>query len=231
MSKVFQGTTTNNVTELTLQNEGGNIGTQTIVWDDTVNGEIDQIQGAIPDNWKSGGGIKQLQIGSSCTSIGSSAFYYCTSLTGSLIIPDSVTTIEGGSYAGAFLGTSGVTSLTIGNSVTSIGDYAFYLCVSFGTVGDLVIPDSVVSIGYYAFGNCGLSGTLTIGNSVTNIGSYAFGYCSSITRVEILATTAPTIGGSAFSSMTSVSPAEIHVPVGATGYAASYDGLTVVYDL
>jgi len=28
-----------------------------------------------------------------------------------------------------------------------------------------------------------------------------------------------------------VSPAEIHVPVGATGYAASYDGLTVVYDL
>jgi len=31
--------------------------------------------------------------------------------------------------------------------------------------------------------------------------------------------------------MTAVSPAEIHVPVGATGYAASYDGLTVVYDL
>jgi len=31
--------------------------------------------------------------------------------------------------------------------------------------------------------------------------------------------------------MTGVSPAVIHVPVGATGYAASYSGLTVVYDL
>jgi len=210
--------------------EGGGIGTQTIVFDST-GPSYDQIQGDIPEDWKNNDtSLKGLVIGTSCTSIGSSAFYYCTNLTGDLVIPDSVTTIEGGSYAGAFLGTSGVTSLTIGNSVTSIGDYAFYLCVGFGTVGDLVIPDSVVSIGYYAFGNCGLTGTLTIGNSVTTIGDYAFGY-SSNTRVEILATTAPTIGSNAFSYMSSVFPAEIHVPVGATGYAASYDGLTVVADL
>jgi len=239
MSQTFKGDVTNNVVELNLQAGADNIGSSSYGIGGTNNGEIkvvhkgDIVQSSgfySAGSYSAGNDMSGLVIGTSCTSIGSSAFYYCTNLTGDLVIPDSVTTIEGGSYAGAFLGTSGVTSLTIGNSVTSIGDYAFYLCVGFGTVGDLVIPDSVVSIGYYAFGNCGLTGTLTIGNSVTTIGDYAFGY-SSNTRVEILATTAPTIGSNAFSYMSSVFPAEIHVPVGATGYAASYDGLTVVADL
>ena len=178
MSKAYAGLTTNGVTELALQ-EDGNIGTQTIVWDSTQ-GTIDQVIGAIPDIWKQNGGtLKQLQIGSSCTSIGSNAFYYCSNLTG---------------------------SLTIGNSVTSIGSRAFYQCENL--TGSLVIPDSV-----------------------TGIGNNAFNGCSAITSVSILATPAPTISSDAFLNMTSVSPAEIHVPVGATGYAASYDGLTVVYDL
>ena len=235
--KLFRGDISNSVVELNLLD--GDAGTLSYGLGGTNNGEIRVVhKGDITQSsgfYDAGsdfgsGDMKGLVIGTSCTSIGSSAFYYCTNLTGDLVIPDSVTTIEGGYYAGAFLGTSGVTSLTIGNSVTSIGDYAFYLCVAYGAVGDLVIPDSVLSIGYYAFGNCGLYGTLTIGNSVTSIGSRAFYYCNN-TRVEIHATTAPTIGAIAFAGMNSVSPAEIHVPVGATGYAASYDGLTVVADL
>ena len=125
MSKVFQGTTTNNVTELTLQNEGGNIGTQTIVLDGTQ-GTIDQVIVDIPDNWKDGdGSLKQLQIGSSCTSIGSHAFYYCSGFTGALTIP---------------------------NSVTSIKFQAFENC--YGLTGSLTIPDSVTFIGYAAFKGC-----------------------------------------------------------------------------
>ena len=54
------------------------------------------------------------------TSIGASAFLNCSGLT-SVTIPNSVTSIE---YA-AFKGCSGLTSVTIGNSVTSIGRYAF----------------------------------------------------------------------------------------------------------
>ena len=57
----------------------------------------------------------------SVTSIGTSAFYECTSLT-SVTIPGSVTSIGGS----AFSGCSGLTSVTIPHSVTSIGDYAFY---------------------------------------------------------------------------------------------------------
>jgi len=216
MSKTYKGQITNNVVELTLQEEavGAGFDTPTIAWDDTVNGVIKQVQGDIPDNWASTDKVKgPLEIGTSCTSIGSNAFYYCTNLTGDLVIPDSVTTIEGGSYAGAFLGCQGFTSLTIGNSVTSIGDYAFYLCVgvAFGAVGDLVIPDSVTSIGYYAFGNCGLSGTLTIGNSVTTIGSVAFSYCSLLTTAYLATPYA-------------------NIPTGGFGSGAFYNsGLTTVY--
>ena len=57
------------------------------------------------------------------TSIGSTAFYYCSDLT-NIIIPDSVTSIEWG----AFLGCSGLTSITIPDSVTSIGEVAFSHC-------------------------------------------------------------------------------------------------------
>ena len=59
----------------------------------------------------------------SVTSIGGSAFSYCTGLT-SITIPDSVTSIGDS----AFSNCTGLTSVTIGNSVTSIGNSAFYGC-------------------------------------------------------------------------------------------------------
>ena len=71
-----------------------------------------------------------------------SAFRGCSGLTGSLTIPDSVTTIEGG----AFSKCSGFTgSLTIPDSVTTIGENAFDGCSGF--TGSLTIPDSVTTIG------------------------------------------------------------------------------------
>ncbi|MDO4541014.1 MAG: leucine-rich repeat protein, partial [Syntrophomonadaceae bacterium] len=67
-------------------------------------------------------------------------------------------------------------SLTIGNSVASIGDGAFRECDGF--TGKLTIPNSVTSIGVYAFEGCsGFTGSLTIGNSVASIGHSAFVGC------------------------------------------------------
>ena len=54
-------------------------------------------------------------------------------------------------YYGAFGGCSSLTSVTIGNSVTSIGNAAFENCSSLTSV---TIPDSVTSIYYGAFGGC-----------------------------------------------------------------------------
>ena len=81
----------------------------------------------------------------SVTSIGNKAFRY-SGLT-SVTIPNSVTSI--GSYA--FDGCSGLTSVTIGNSVTSIGNSAFSGCSGLTSI---TIPNSVKSIGSSAFSGC-----------------------------------------------------------------------------
>ena len=80
------------------------------------------------------------------TSIGDSAFFYCSSLT-SIEIPSSVTSIGDS----AFYYCSSLTSIEIPSSVTSIGDYAFSYCSSLTSIE---IPSSVTSIGSYAFYGC-----------------------------------------------------------------------------
>ena len=109
------------------------------------------------------------------TEIGQYAFRDCEGLTGSLIIPNSVTVIRDH----AFYGCSGLTGLTLGSSVTTIGYSAFYGCTGF--TGTLTIPNSVTSIGINAFADCWNFTELTIGNSVTEIGGSAFLRCSGFT--------------------------------------------------
>ena len=96
-----------------------------------------------------------------------------------------------------------IKALCIGESVTSIGDYAFYSCTSLTSV---TIPNSVTSIGSSVFYNCSSLTSVTIGESVTNIGGYAFYGCSSLTSVTI-GESVTSIGSSVFencSSLTSV---------------------------
>jgi hypothetical protein len=216
MSKVYKGTTTNNVTELTLQEEGvGNIGTQTVVWD-SAQGTIDQVIGAIPDNWKQNvNTLKQLQIGSSCTTIGSIAFYYC-GFTGSLTIPDNVTSI--GSQA--FQGCTGFTgTLRISKNITSIGSYTFNNCS--GLNGSLTIGNSVASIGSGAFYYCTGLTSLTIPNSVTTIGPNAFFGCTGLTAVYTNTPASSFTGFGAFSVTTFTT---IYTGPNATGYTSSFQG-------
>ena len=75
----------------------------------------------------------------------------------------------------AFEGCRNLASITIPNSVTSIGDYAFSGCSGLTSI---TIPNFVISIGSSAFSGCsGLTG-ITIPNSVTSIGRYAFAISS-----------------------------------------------------
>jgi hypothetical protein len=99
---------------------------------------------------------------------------FVSSIT-SITIPDSVTSIG----YGAFGGCSNLTSVTLPNSVTNIWAGAFENCLGLTTV---TIPDSVTSIGAYdyesvtvgPFEACFNLASVTLGNSVTLIGDYAF---------------------------------------------------------
>jgi len=91
-------------------------------------------------------------------------------------------------------GVESVTSITIPNSVTSIGTYAFYECKGLTSI---TIPNSVTSIGNGAFGECVALTSITIGNSVTSIGEGAFNNCKNLTSITI-PNTVISIASSAF---------------------------------
>ena len=116
-------------------------------------------------------GINYLSTSSTTVAVGDN-----TNTTGVVVIPASITT-SCGTYA-----------------VTSIGQYAFAYCTSLTSV---TIPNSVTSIGLAAFGLTGLT-SVTIPNSVTNIEQYAFAYCSNLTSVICNASVPITIDASVF---------------------------------
>jgi hypothetical protein len=118
---------------------------------------------------------------------GSYSDSYSNEYTGNVVIPKSVT-YNGTTYSvtriggGAFQYCSGLTSVTIPNSVKSIDGSVFSYCT--GLTG-VIIPSSVKYIDVSAFSGCTGLTSVTIGNSVTGIGYGAFEGCSGLTSVTI----------------------------------------------
>ena len=188
-------------------------------------------------------GCKNTLIPTSVTSIGTYAFYGCSSLT-SITIPEGVTSIG----ERAFLNCSSLTSVTIPESVTSIGYGAFhgctgltepvytsklfaYLPVSYqgeyvipsnieticggafhfcSGLTSVSIPESVTSIGAYAFDGCSMA-SVTIPSSVASIGDCAFDGCSILTSVTVENPMPVSISSNAFTNRTN---ATLYVPAG-----------------
>ena len=117
-------------------------------------------------------------------------------------IPESVTTI--GEYA--FYECKALESVTIPNSVTNIGENAFAYC---GYLKSVIIPDSVTNIGEYVFCFCSSLEFVEIPDSVTAIGEDAFCYCNSLETV-IIPDSVTYIGEYAFSNCGSLT--KITVP-------------------
>ena len=135
-----------------------------------------------------------LTIPNSVTTIGYYAFSACSGLTGPLNIPTSVTTIGNATFHSC----TGLTgNLIIPTSVTMIGIGAFQGCT--GLTGPLIIPTSITWIGPYAFQGCtGLSGPLTIPDSVTLLGMYAFRGCTGLAGGLTIPNGVTFIGNSVF---------------------------------
>lgn len=96
---------------------------------------------------------------------------------GVLTIPDSVIYNDDtyvvtaiGNYA--FKGCTELSSVSIPNSITSIGIQSFYGCC--GLEGTLIIRNTVSSIGNFAFADCSRLSSITVGNNVVSIGNMAF---------------------------------------------------------
>ena len=109
--------------------------------------------------------------------IGDNAFKSCTGLT-SVTIPNTVNALG----ASSFRGCNGLTNITLPQSVTTIGAEAFYGCTH---LTSMEIPNSVTSIGNYSFYNCTSLASITIPNSVIYLGSYAFYGCTRLASVTI----------------------------------------------
>ncbi|MGN8652041.1 leucine-rich repeat protein [Segatella copri] len=120
----------------------------------------------------------------------------------SYVIPNSVTSIGDR----AFFACNSLAEVVIPNSVTNIGDRAFSFCSS---LAEVVIPNSVTSIGEYAFFACNSLAEVVIPNSVTNIGDHAFSGCSSLAEV-VIPNNVTNIGDRAFSFCSSL--AEVVIP-------------------
>ena len=92
-----------------------------------------------------------------------------------------------------------ISSLTIGEGVTRIGDYAFMLC-SFVT--KVVIPESVTSMGDWAFWHCTGLQEAYIGDGVTEIAAKAFAECTALKTV-VIGKSIQRIGDQAFNTRSS----------------------------
>lgn len=130
------------------------------------------------------------------TQIKDYAFWNCSGLTG-VTIPNSVTSVG----TCAFSGCSGLRSVTIGNSVTIIGQQAFVDCSSLRSV---TIGSSVRSIAHQAFETCSSLTSVTIPDSVRSIGDWALCIGSSTNKATItfLRTTPASIASEAFDAFT-----------------------------
>ena len=121
-----------------------------------------------------------------------------------------------------------LTSITIPNSVTSIGKLAFCNC-SFLT--SIIIPNNVTSIEASAFADCSSLTSISIGDNVLSIGDGAFANCSSLVSVTI-PNTVTSIGNTAFNnclSLTSISIGNHVSSIGdyAFGYCYSLTSITI----
>ena len=169
-----------------IRASSGGVGPDTILYD-ASNSILASISTDVPASWNQGNAASgttphKLFVGSTCTTIGSNAFYFNT-FAGGVVFDEGVTTIN----SNAFKYASIVSDLELPNSLTSIGSYAF----SQGGFNNsyLSIPNENTIIAAMAFDSANFD-TAFIAPPKASIpvggyGSGAFYGCSVLTTVYV----------------------------------------------
>ena len=163
-------------------------------------------------------------IGNTVTSIGDNAFNTVTSLISVIFTTTSI--LESIGYS--TFESTGLTSITIPNSVTSISNYAFKSCTSLTSI---TIPNSVTSIGDNAFENCTALTSVTLPTNplFISISDYTFFGCTGLTSITI-SNSVTSIGDSVFYSCNLLTSITIPNSVTSIGVITFEDsGLITVY--
>ena len=134
-------------------------------------------------------GLTGFELPSNVTKIGDAAFAGCTGLE-TITVSEDNDVFDSRDNCNAIIKTSenklvvGCKNTIIPNSVTSIGDFAFYDCYF---LTNIEIPSGVTAIGNYAFSDCSNLTSVTFGENsqLASIGECTFRSCSSLTSIEI----------------------------------------------
>ena len=188
--------------------------------------------------------ITGIVLGSGLTDIADNAFTDCASLEGTITIPAGITTINkafagagtGGAGFGLVLhsgvtsiatdafcadsGGTGLTSITMPSSITSIGAYAFYetklasidlsaltittlptyIFYGCASLASVTLPPNLTHINSNAFQNCAALAGIVLPETLTNLGAYAFNSSTGGLTSVILPKSVSSVGNAAFRS-------------------------------
>jgi len=139
------------------------------------------------------------------------AFGGCFSLT-NIFLPNDLADIHKDAFS-----FSGLSSITIPNGVTNIGESAFKFCRGLTSV---TIGSGVTKIGQFSFYECYNLTRVTMGSGIASIGDGAFGYCDSLKSVYFNGN-APAVGADVFDDY---SNATVYYRVGTAGWGTTFAG-------
>ena len=167
----------------------------------------------------------------SLSSLGECAFSNDTAITGTVVLPESITEVPQSAFSNtgitdvdfshvtsignsAFKKCAGLTELKLSDSVTAIGDSAFS---GTGISGELVLPDSITKIGSSAFSGTNIS-SFVLPCNITNVGKSLFKGCEKLTGILVIPEGITVIGSSAFAD---TNYTEVNLPDSLTEIGAS----------